>query len=148
MHDHIRGQILELPYEILWVWLWNDTLAAGSDKNSFAAAQGHHNVFLKWTDFRSLTSMKKGLPKTLYCWGFLWPFPWRCRQGLYTFLFSKVHQAMNETSIKGKKSLKNWKTVLRLVSYGHFFSVQSRSCVWLESSMQMLWIIIVNVDNS
>ena len=100
------------------------------------------------TNLTSLILMKKGLPKTLYCWGFLWPFPWRCRQGLYTFLFSKVHQAMNETSIKGKKSLKNWKTVLRLVSYGHFFSVQSRSCVWLESSMQMLWIIIVNVDNS
>ena len=147
----MRGQILELPYEILWVWLWNDTLAAGSDKNSFAAAQGHHNVFVKWTDFRSLTSMKKGLPKTLYCWGFLWPFPWRCRQGLYTFLFSKVHQAMNETSIKAKRVLAQFEKLKKCSQtclIWSLFSVQSRSCVWLESSMQMLWIIIVNVDNS
>ena len=105
--------------------------------------------FLFNTNLTSLILMKKGLPKTLLCWGFLCPFPWRCRAFILFFSVKCTKQWMRP--VREKEfwlSLKNWKTGLRLVSYGHFFSVQSRSCVWLESSMQMLWIIIVNVDNS
>ena len=93
------------PIHFLIISLTNIFMQASSSSDEKFCCKSQFPVN---TNLTILVLMKKGLPKTLLCWGFLWPFPWRCRAFILFFSVKCTKQWMRP--VKGKKSFGSvWK---------------------------------------